>query len=195
MDERDPHDTGPADSDLRFQMHEGLPVFPLTPDSIAESRFHVIETGDMKRDVDVAELIKRMWLEPEAEFYCYIQHQSPQPADAALIAARDRGDILMDESERRYYRHPENARDYVRILPSASGYGSDWQRGVVEKGPEFWRVTLKLSARKRDELNASRGRGRERMISLGLNLVAGLIMFVLGVVLGPWLTRILGITQ
>ncbi len=38
----------------------------------------------------------------------------------------------------------------------APRYGWDWEREVVEKGPEFWRVTLALSQRKRDELDAWR---------------------------------------
>ena len=62
----------------------------------------------------------------------------------------------MDESERRYYKHPKFQRDYVRIVPNGEQYNWDWQRDVVEKGPEFSRVTLKLSARKRDEMDAWR---------------------------------------
>lgn len=42
------------------------------------------------------------------------------------------------------------------------------------------------------ELTISKGRGKERLISLFLNLVAGIVIFVLGVLLGPALTRWFG---
>lgn len=44
------------------------------------------------------------------------------------------------------------------------------------------------------ELSLGRGRGRERMISLLLNLLAGVIVFVLGVIAGPALTRFFGLS-
>ena len=40
-----------------------------------------------------------------------------------------------------------------------------------------------------------RHRGRERLVALLLNLLAGAVVFVLGVILGPPLTRWLGIGQ
>ncbi len=43
------------------------------------------------------------------------------------------------------------------------------------------------------EATIGRNRGKERIIALGLNLVAGMIVFVLGVVLGPHLTTWLGL--
>ena len=43
------------------------------------------------------------------------------------------------------------------------------------------------------ELAIGRTKGKERIIALALNLLAGVIVFVLGVVLGPWLTKCLGI--
>lgn len=44
------------------------------------------------------------------------------------------------------------------------------------------------------ELAVSRSKGKERIIALALNLLAGIIVFSLGVVLGPHLTTWLGIT-
>ncbi len=41
------------------------------------------------------------------------------------------------------------------------------------------------------EVTLSRDRGRERWISLGINIIAGLILFLLGVVLGPKVTGLL----
>lgn len=45
------------------------------------------------------------------------------------------------------------------------------------------------------QVTLNRGRGWERWVSLGINLVAGVIVFFIGVCIGPWLTRILGISQ
>lgn len=46
------------------------------------------------------------------------------------------------------------------------------------------------------ELHAtlSKGRGMERMIGFCINLFAGLIVFVLGVLLSPWLRSLLGLS-
>lgn len=145
-----------SEPDPAFPMHEGFPVFPFVPDAIKESRFFVIEAGDLKTEEEVADLIERMWIQPEAAFYYFFGQSGGPPADPALLAARQRGDILMDELERRYYKHPNFHRDYIRIVPQGETYRWDWEREVVEKGPEFWRVHLKLSERKRDELDAWR---------------------------------------
>jgi hypothetical protein len=139
-----------------FPMHEGIPVFPFVPDRIKETRFQIIEAGDLKTDTDVAALIEEMWLQPEVDFYYFYGHTGGPSADRVLLGARQRGDILMDELERRYYKHPNFQRDYIRIVPHGENYKWDWEREVVDKGPEFWRVHLKLSARKRDELDAWR---------------------------------------
>lgn len=47
------------------------------------------------------------------------------------------------------------------------------------------------------QLDASlgRGRGRERWVALIINLLAGLVIFILGIVLGPWLRKLLGVSQ
>ena len=44
------------------------------------------------------------------------------------------------------------------------------------------------------ELAIGRGKGKERTISLALNIFAGIVVFVLGILLGPYLTKLLGIT-
>ena len=143
-------------TDPNIQMYKGLPVFPFVPDSIKESRFHVIEAGDLKTDEDIDRLIKQMWLQPEVDFYYFQGHMGGPSMDKVLLKAKNKGDILMDESERRYYKHPEFKRNYVHIIPTDGEYAWDWEREVVERGPEFWRIKLKLSPRKRDELDAWR---------------------------------------
>jgi len=147
---------------MGIQFHDGIPIFPFVPDAVTESRFLVIEAGDLATDADAQHLIERMWLEPETAYYYYHGHNGGPGTDAALMRAKNRGDVLMDERERRYYKHPRFKRDYLRIIAKgedekgAAKYAWDWEREVVEKGPEFWRVTLALSQRKRDELDAWR---------------------------------------
>ncbi len=140
---------------MGIQFHNGIPIFPFVPDEIKESRFLVIEAGDLSNEKDVQILIQRLWQGPEVDFYYFYGHIGGPAIDTALLGARNRGDILMDEMERRYYKHPKHIRDYLRIIPKGEDkYNWDWEREVVNKGPEFWRVTLKLSQRKRDELDA-----------------------------------------
>jgi hypothetical protein len=142
---------------MGIQFHNGIPIFPFVPDAITESRFLVIESGDLSNEKDVQLLIQRLWKEPEVNFYYFYGHMGGPAIDTALLSARNRGDILMDKMERRYYKHPKHNRDYLQIIPKGEDeYNWDWEREVVKKGPEFWRVTLKLSQRKRDELDAWR---------------------------------------
>lgn len=142
---------------MGVQFYKGIPIFPFVPDKIDKSTFYVIEAGDLPTGNDVQELIRKMWLEPESDFFYYHGHEGGPAADKELLAARNRGDVLMNESERRYYKHPDHNRDYIRIVTKGKDdYNWDWEREVVAKGPEFWRVTLKLSQRKREELDAWR---------------------------------------
>jgi len=61
----DAQHTDKKEEDSPFPMHEGIPVFPFVSNRIKESRFQVIEAGDLKTDTDVAALIEEMWLQPE----------------------------------------------------------------------------------------------------------------------------------
>jgi len=143
MTERKSDDAKAAETEAKLkamgvQFYNGIPVFPLVPDSVTESRFYVIEAGDLPTEGEVSQLIRKMWLEPEASFYYYHGHTGGPPADATLLGARARGDILMDQRDRRYYRHPRIPRDYIRIVPKSKGeYNWEWEREVVAKGPEF----------------------------------------------------------
>jgi len=42
-------------------------------------------------------------------------------------------------------------------------------------------------------LGVGEGKGRERWVALGLNLLAGIIIIRFGVLAGPWLRKVLGI--
>jgi hypothetical protein len=142
---------------MGIQFHDDIPIFPFVPDAVTTSRFYVIEAGDLPTDAAVLDLIKRMWMEPESAYYYYQGHNGGPAPDTALIRARNRGDVRMDVWERRHYKRPRAERSYVRIIPKGEDeYNWDWEREVVENGPEFERVTLALSQRKRDELDAWR---------------------------------------
>lgn len=142
---------------MGIQFHNDIPIFPFAPDKIKQSQFYVIESGEMADEKLIAEVMDLLWSEPESDVYYFFGHEGGPPMDAALSAAKARGDILMDEMERRYYRHPNFKRDYVQINPIGENiYNFSWEKDVVEKGPEFWRVKLKLANRKRDEINTWR---------------------------------------
>jgi hypothetical protein len=143
--------------ELGVAFHDGIPVFPFVPDSAIRNTFYVNEAGDLQTDEHIDHLIRQMWLEPESAFYYYFGLDGEPSADQCLLMARDRGDVHMNESERRYYKHPKYPRDFVRIVPKEGGqYNWDWEQKAVETGPEFWRATLRLSQRKREELDAWR---------------------------------------
>ncbi len=45
------------------------------------------------------------------------------------------------------------------------------------------------------QLTLNQGKAVERWVSLGLSLFAGVVVFIIGVVVGPWLTKAIGIGQ
>ena len=59
---------------------------------------------------------------------------------------------MTNEIEFNFYRHPSFRRDFIRIVAKDGRYSFDWEKDVVEKGPMFLRVTLKLAEWKRREL-------------------------------------------
>ena len=155
-DRRSPEEVAKL-KEMGIECHDGIPIFPFVPDSIRQLHIYDFEAGSLTSEADLQELINRMWLEPEASFYYYHGFAGGPVVDNVLLAARNRGAILMDESERHYYRHPRYKHSYVHITPDAEGaYAWDWQSQTVEKGPELWRVVLQLSQRQRDELDAWR---------------------------------------
>lgn len=128
-----------------------LAVFPLEIESQIKTLFYVIIDSDTSTEESVAQLITLMFQEPEASFY-YFQATH---ATSFLSAAIERRDIVEARFDRHYYAHPTCARDFVHIAGASNGeYHWDWERLVVEKGPEYTRRTLKLSERKRRELES-----------------------------------------
>lgn len=139
-------------SEAGHSKQKDFPVFPFEPTSITESKFRIIEPGDMQSPNDVDELMRVMWHERECIFHYYIPKNGPR--SVAMIGAKECGDILMNEMTRRFYKHPLYPRDYVEIPDRDGQYRWPWQKAVVEAGPEFWRVRLYLSTRKIFELDA-----------------------------------------
>jgi hypothetical protein len=129
---------------------DGMPVFPFKPDSMKVNNFRVIESGDLKTDDDIGHLIYLLFREPECDFFYY--YQDGGPIDSALQKAVNAGDILMRETEWRYFRHPKFKRDYIKIPKHDIKW--EWEKEVAEKGPEFVKARLELSARKRTEIEA-----------------------------------------
>ena len=131
---------------------DDIPVFPLEPDEVTISRFRVFQFGDFQSEDNIQHLIRLLWLEPECAIYYY--HERNGPKDDLLRIARDRGDILANQMKRRYFAHPKFERDYISIPDRGGEYAWDWERKLVEKGPEYWQVRLELSPRKRAQLDA-----------------------------------------
>lgn len=93
-------------------------------------------------------------------------------------------------------------------LKQTSGLLEELETGLKERGDKLaalkteYEKYSKIAQIEEDKAQAllaelkvtvSKGKGVERLISLGLNLIAGLIVFVLGVWLGPKLTAWMGI--
>ncbi len=131
---------------------EQLPVFPFIPDKVSSKKFCVHEYGDFPSSHEVDDLILRMWEHQECDYYYY--HQLKGPVDAPLSAAAKAGAILMNESERRYYKHPNFRKDYIHIEPIKPV--SSWQEELRQHGQEYWQTTLKLSATTKESLDTKR---------------------------------------
>ena len=89
--------------------------------------------------------------ETECDFL-YFGEQG-KPIDVALKKAKNDGDLLIVETQFYWYKHPNvaNNKDFVRIEKPTDDYRWEWQKEVVEKGPMFMRMKLKLANKKRTE--------------------------------------------
>ena len=142
-----------------------VPTFPFVPNKLSRRAFRVFEPGDFAIPEDVESLIYLMWQELETDFYYY--HPTEATVDAYLLTQRDAGDFRMDETERRFYKHPKYQRDYIRIAPVSGRPKWDWERELVDKDPEFWRITMSLSAMARTELDTKHKIELEEHFRLG----------------------------
>jgi hypothetical protein len=134
-------------------MADKYPIFPdITPSSIKKRMCREIIQGDLSSNDAVQQLILLMFHQPECAFHYYAEYRTLP--DAPLKLAEDSGDILVEETVMFYYKHPNFKRDFVHIEVRDGNFQQDWEREVVEKGPMFTRSTIRLSERKRRELDA-----------------------------------------
>ena len=130
---------------------ENIPVFPnIIPSSIKESVFRIIEPDDIQTEQDLQHLISLLFHEPECNFYYFVEKDGKQ--NSFLSAAKDRKDILMNEVEFFYYKHPKFERDYIHIENRNGKYNFEWEKEVVDRGPMYLRIRLQLSERKKRDL-------------------------------------------
>ncbi|GEM_PF-2613065 len=130
-----------------------LPVFPFKPDKVTETLSHVFECNEFETDVKVNDLMWLMFECPEREFYLFREQSEQLPIK--LIKLRDSNLLLMNEVECFYYRHPKpyHNKDFVRVAPHNIEF--DWEREVVQKGPEFRRIKLRLTEKAKRDLEIS----------------------------------------
>jgi hypothetical protein len=127
-----------------------LPVFPdISPSMVKKSASYVIEENDIADENALHELLSLLFDFPERAFY-YL-HEKGRPLGAWIARARDCHEILLNETEFFYYRHPKFQCDYVRIVPQ-DAYPFQWEREAVEKGPMFLRTKLELTPRMRRQM-------------------------------------------
>jgi len=116
---------------------------------VKKSAFYVIEENDIADENALHQLLSLLFDFPERAFYYF--HEKGRPVEAWIARGRDCDQILLNETEFFYYRHPKFQRDYVRIVPRDS-YTFEWERQVVEKGPMFLRTKLELTPRMRRQM-------------------------------------------
>jgi TIR domain-containing protein len=123
------------------------------PVSMKRSEFLTVEYGDISSEEAAEHLIHLLWRKPEVTiYYYYPKDVQLDGRDRPLWAAHARRDILMNEIKRCFYKHPHFEHDYVFIVDRDGKYEWEWEKDVVEKGPEYWQVKLELSGRKREKL-------------------------------------------
>jgi hypothetical protein len=128
-----------------------LPVFPFVPSAIEYGSFYPFVYGDFSTADGVGELVQLLWQKPEtAVFYYWPVDKTPEQA---LEAAEANGDVFTAKIERMYYPHPKHVRDFMHISPDAVKAHPEWYGDIVKAGHEHWRSTLKLSHRKRTQLD------------------------------------------
>lgn len=114
---------------------------------VTPGMFHVIEMENVQTENDLQRLIQLLFLYPERDVY-YFQEDGKR--NVLINKAADRGDILMYEFESFHYKNPKFIRHYEHIPEGSVRY--DWQKDIIAQSPMFVRSRLKLSERKKREL-------------------------------------------
>jgi hypothetical protein len=119
-------------------------------EKVKVGKMYVLEADSILTEDDLQHLITLMFDYPERSFYFFEEKGSKR--NTFIDKASQSGWILFEEYEQRYYPHPNFEHDYVKISKRDGEYNWDWEKEAVEKGPEFIRFTLRLSERKRREM-------------------------------------------
>lgn len=125
------------------------PVFPdIIPDKVIESKHYTLENDDFHSKEEVENLIKEMHNHPESDFYLYVQQR--EAVNKYIKIANENNEILMNECEFFYYRHPKNRRDYIKIQKNNIQF--EWEKEVMETSPMYKQFKLALSEQKKRQL-------------------------------------------
>jgi hypothetical protein len=127
--------------------HDFSGITPLTKEQ--GHVIYIVNEDAIKTEEDFENLIRQMYEYAERDFYYY---PKVAPGSGGVMREKSRlGYILLEERETHYYQHTYYDW-YVRIEPRDGKYDQDWEREVVEKGPEFLQYRLRLTERARREL-------------------------------------------
>ncbi len=127
-----------------------LPVFlDITPDRIEKKKYYILIAEDFEKDI-IPDILKLIYHNPECDFYLYLVYKCIN--NHLIVKNLSENGILTNKTENYYYKHPKFDRDFVKIREP---FKWDWEREVVEKGPMFYRIILKLSKEKCKEIDRS----------------------------------------
>jgi hypothetical protein len=119
----------------------GIPILHLIPDKATCTSFINLQDKDITSDEDVQNLILDIYYRPEVEFYYYQEYGKER--NKYLSQACNSGQILMNDFEYYYYKHPNFIQTYVKIQKHNIKF--DWQREVRESTPMFIKTRVLLS--------------------------------------------------
>lgn len=121
----------------------------ITSFTTEQGEIFIVNESAIKTEEDFESLIHQMYEYAERDYYYY---QEVAAGGSRLMGEKARlGYILMEERETHYYQHIYYNL-YVRIEARDGQYNYDWEKGVVEKGPEFLQYRLRLTERTKREL-------------------------------------------
>lgn len=132
--------------DLAFlaRDHCQEPAPKLLPNKRVERVEHYAPADTLRSTADVEALLQILFNHPEQVLFVYEQEDQP---NAHLMAAVDRGDLLIESTEWYFIQGPPGL--FRRIDPNTT---SPHEKAELASGPKYLRHTLSLSAKKRREL-------------------------------------------
>ena len=122
--------------------------FDILPDKVEVIKYHRFENNDIQSEDALKELISLMFDHPERDFYVFAEKDSKP--NTLLMKANKDGEILINEVELFYYRHPRDKHSFVRIPRNGGEF--EWEKELAKQGPMFQRAKLELTARMKRQL-------------------------------------------